>query len=406
MNKPTVSGAVFLSDKTALIILILLAFLFPTSVGGRQVEIIWGVVNALAIGAVCVALASRYGFDCRVLVFAFVLLVALSISSLIVLLHNDGSLSVARFAPSFLVSIVFSLHVGKIQLPRETVIKFIDIFSIAIIVWNFLTLVRFDPLIQFVENYYIQLDDYTATEYSLISGKPVFTFGIHNFASFFYLFMYYCTLKVYLQENSKRMLLYAVAFIIFTLLLVSTAAYGTAAIMIAVFTYEFWYRKSISIKWLIVLLAPIIIALILLNPTTIERLLLSDNGFIARYASNDLYAGNSAFLKEYPLGAGFTIPSSGQVYFADSGFWIYLTMGNVALLCGLFAFFFLYVKQNVHDKDDRMLLIVSYLIAELSFSSFLYWKTIAFLVISVVVLNALSRETNSKDSVSLTAYRG
>ena len=89
-----------------------------------------------------------------------------------------------------------------------------------------------------------------------------------------------------------------------------------------------------------------------------------------------------------------------------SGFWIYLTMGNVSLLCGLFALFFFYVKKNVHEKDDRIYLIVSYLIAELSFSSFLYWKTIALLIISVVILNALSKKKKSKKDSSLSANRG
>lgn len=400
------SKSIFQSETAKLILLVFLAFFLPTSIEGEQIEAIWGAINAVLIGVVCLQLASQHGFNRFVTIAAIAVLVALCVSSLIVLIGKAGDFSTARFAPTFIVLAVFSLRTGSVRIRRETAIRLIDILALVIIAWNLLALVRFEPLISFVEKYYIQLDDYTATEYSLLVGKPVFTFGVHNFASVFYFFIFYCASKIYFQDGYKRMLIYSAALFVFTLLLASTAAYGTAAIMIAAFAYELWYRKTVSIKWLMVLLAPVIIALILLNPATIERLLLSENGFIARYASNNLYAGNSAFLMEYPLGAGFTIPSSSKVYFADSGFWIYLTMGNVSLLCGLFALFFFYVKKNVHEKDDRIYLIVSYLTAELSFSSFLYWKTIALLIISVVILNALSKKKKSKKDSSLSANRG
>lgn len=396
------SKSIFQSETTQLILLVFLAFFLPTSIEGKQIEAIWGAINATLIGVVCIRLASRHGFNRFMTIIAIAVLVALCVSSLIVLIGNAGEFSIARFAPTFIVLVIFSLRIGNVCIRRETAIRLIDILALVIIAWNLLAIIRFEPLISFVEKYYIQLDDYTATEYSLLVGKPVFTFGVHNFASMFYFFIFYCVSKIFFQDGYKRMLVYSVFLFVFTLLLASTAAYGTAAIMIAAFSYELWYRKTVSIKWLIVLLAPVIIAFILLNPATIERLLLSENGFIARYASNDLYAGNSAFLMEYPLGAGFTIPSSSKVYFADSGFWIYLTMGNVVLLCGLFALFFFYVKKNVNEKDDRIYLVVSYLVAELSFSSFLYWKTIALLVISVVMLNALNQKKVSKNDSSIS----
>lgn len=382
----------FGSDQFVLYSLLFLVFFLPTSIMGEQISVLWGLINALVVGSASLLFSYRYGFNRPTLVLAISLLAILSTSSLLVLAGEAGEFSIARFAPVCVVLLIFSVRIGDIHISRANAIRIIDTIITIIIAWNILALIRFRPLIQFVENYYIQLDDYTATEYSLLIGKPVFTFGVHNFAAVFYLFLFYCAAKVFFQQNKIRMLFYDIILVIFTLMLASTAAYGTAAIMIAVFTFELWRFKSISLKWIIVLLAPVAITLVLLNPAVIERFMLSENGFIARYASNELYAGNSVFLSEYPLGAGFTIPYSDKVYLADSGFWINFTMGSYLFLFGICAIFLLYIKNTVHSVDDRLFITVNFFVAELSFSSFLYWKTMALLIIAVIVLNALNQK--------------
>lgn len=377
-------------DIVAIGILIFLAFFMPTSIQGRQIEAEWGLLNAITTGLIVVMFASSYGLNKPPLFLMAVLLVQLVVASLVVLVHDAGKFSLARFAPTLVILVVLCLKLKEVKISDKVVSAIVDFLSVVIVAWNICAYLQIDDLLTFIRNFYIQLDDYTATEYSLQVGKPIFTFGVHNFASTFYLFLFYLCVKLYLLEKKKRMLFYAIAYLTFTLLLKSTAAYGTAVFMIALVAVELWYRKRSSGKWIIVLTAPILMVLILMNPAVIDRFLLADNGFIARYATNSLYAENSVFLQSFPFGAGVTIPDG--LYFADSGFWIYLTMGNIPFLVGLFALFIMYINFNLTEIDDKVFLACSVFLAELSFASFMYWKTIILLMLSVILLNALSRK--------------
>lgn len=390
MNEKTGKEVVY-KDIVVIIALIILAFFLPTSIQGRQIEAEWGLINAFVIGLIVLINIYKYGIIKSSLFLAVTLLTLLGIASLIVLLNDAGRFSIARLAPAFIVLIVFSLRLKRMRISEQAIITIIDILSLIIIIWNICALLQIEAFTTFIRRNYIQLDDYTATEYSLLVGKPIFTFGVHNFASTFYLFLFYISIKIFFLYKKKRALLYAAIYFIFTLLLKSTAAYGTAAFMIVLVSFELWYKKRSSGKWILVLAAPFLIAIIFINPTVIERLLLADNGFIARYATNSLYMENTFFLQSFPFGAGVTIPDG--LYFADSGFWIYLTMGNFPFLIGIFVLFIMFIFSNIEETDDRLFLICSTLLSELSFASFMYWKTIVLLILSVLFLNALRRKS-------------
>lgn len=385
-------------SKGVLGICVLMAFFFPTSFGGVQIEVIWGVINSLSMGIVLLVLFWRFGASRRGIVVAIAVALFLALATLIVVQGNVGEFSLARFAPAVLVLLLLALRLDSFRIDAASVIRLTDVLMWVIVLWNAACMCHVTWFEEFVVNYYTQLDDYTATQYSLLIGKPVFTFGVHNFASVFYLTLFYLSLRLFMSGNRrKRFFVYCVVLFVFTLMLRSTSAYGTAAVMLLLFAWQLWRHDKSAAKFFIAFLAIVGVLLIFTSQTVIERLLLDSNGFIPRYLNNELYFGNENFLKSYPLGLGFTIPSDSSIYLADSGFWIYRTMGNLPFLAGLIVLVILFITTNFKG-EDRLFVAISILLAELSFASLLYWKTIFLLLILVVLLNSVPREKVSKDN--------
>lgn len=376
---------------------VIMAFFFPTSLGGVQIETEWAIVNALAMGASILLLFWDYGVSKQGIVLSLILLLYLTCSTVAVVAGNDSYFSIARFAPAVAAIALLSLRLNMFRLQIASSIKLIDFLVGVIAIWNLACMLHIAQFESFVANFYTQLDDYTATQYALIIGRPVFTFGVHNFASVFYLCLFYLCIKIYFYLRLKRFLVYGIVLFAFTLMLRSTAAYGTAAIMLVIFAWYLWrYRKS-ALKYLMVVLAVAGVLVIFSNPAVLERLLLDSNGFIPRYFSNELYQGNISFLDEHPLGLGFTIPYDGSVYLADSGFWIYLTMGNFPVLVGVFVLVCGFVISNFKG-EDRWFIAINILFAELSFASLLYWKTLFLILIMAGILNGINSYSNERIS--------
>lgn len=384
-------------SKRIMALCVIMAFFLPTSLGGTQIEAEWAIANALVMGVLILLLFWDYGVSKQGIVLALIMLLYLTCSTVLVVADNDGYFSIARFAPAVAAIVLLSLRIKPFRFQVSLSIKLMDFLIGVIAVWNIACMLHITQFEGFVTDFYTQLDDYTATQYALIIGRPVFTFGVHNFASVFYLCLFYTCLKIYFYFRLRRYLIYGIVLFAFTLMLRSTAAYGTAAIMLIIFAWYLWrYRKS-ALKYLMVALAVAGVLVIFSNPAVVERLLLDSNGFIPRYFSNELYQGNMSFLNEHPLGLGFTIPYDGSVYLADSGFWIYLTMGNFPVLVGVFVLVCGFIISNFKG-EDRWFIAINILFAELSFASLLYWKTLFLILIMAGILNGINSYSNERIS--------
>ena len=125
----------------------------------------------------------------------------------------------------------------------------------------------------------------------------------------------------------------------------------------------------------------------------IEILLSTSNGFIPRYFSSDsLFAGNFEVLQRAILGIGFTIPSSNySVYYADSGFIIYYTMGGMLFLIGMYYLFYVYIKKNLGSYWIYFLFAV--VIFDLGMPSLIYSRFLYLWILSTLFIGSIHRTT-------------
>ena len=83
------------------------------------------------------------------------------------------------------------------------------------------------------------------------------------------------------------------------------------------------------------------------------------------------------------MGIGFTVGQPElNLYFADSGYIIYYTMGSVLLPCILFLLLYRYYKRNLNKKMALVLTGVA-MLTELSLISFMYEKTLYLYIFEV-----------------------
>lgn len=102
-------------------------------------------------------------------------------------------------------------------------------------------------------------------------------------------------------------------------------------------------------------------------------------------------------MKRFPLGIGVHIGRPElNIYFADSGYAIYLTMGNLVVLLSFFELMFCYLRNNLGLKMALILFVVIAL-TELSFVSFMYDKTLYLYVFEIGFYRSILVKTNSKE---------
>lgn len=371
----------------------LFSFFFPTSLEGEGLPIFQSALYAIAFVLVLFFLFLN---GARVKGIRFLLAAALIlylfVASIYVVGSGVGRFSFARVTPVLLIVSLFVLNHGKAHISAQSAVKTLDFILIVVILWNFTAMMHLEPFEQFILDFYSQLDEYTATAYSLLVGKPIFTFGVHNFAAAFYSFLFLLCIQVHYALEKRRMLVYGGALLFFTLMLKSAASYISFAFMVVFFVLAYYRHRETSIPLIVpISLACVVGAVFLMSfPQIAERLFFSStNGFGARYLADGLYFANYEILRLFPLGIGFSIVDG--LWYADSGFIIYLTMGGILGLVLLLLLLWGYCKDNIPDPFIRYSFIVVVIICELSFSSVLYWKTMFCFVFFAVISTSVSR---------------
>lgn len=370
----------------------LFSFFFPTSYGGERFPVFQNAIYSLAFALVLfLMLLDGVHLKNNRLFMAAVLFLYLLIASALVVGSGAGRFSLARFVPIMLTAFLFTFDFGRSRISTALAVGLLDFSLVAIIVWNLIAMAHVQPFEQFVLGFYIQLDEYTATTYSLLVGKPIFTFGVHNFAAAFYSFLFLLCIQAYFVLSKKRMLVYGGALLVFTLLLKSAASYASLALMVVLFIFAYYRYRDTRIPLLVPVLVACAVGAVLLVafPHVVERLFFSStNGFGTRYLADGLYSANYRVLESFPFGIGYSIVDG--LWYADSGFVIYLTMGGILCFVLLLPLFWGYCKDNIPDSFVRYAFIAIVIICELSFSSFMYWKTMFCFVYFALVSTAIS----------------
>ena len=72
------------------------------------------------------------------------------------------------------------------------------------------------------------------------------------------------------------------------------------------------------------------------------------NGFLPRYTEDSVFTENYKILSESILGIGFNIARNDNLSYTDSGYIVYLTMGNIIFMIGLYYLLFRFLSNNLN----------------------------------------------------------
>lgn len=381
---------------------ILMFFIFPTSFGGMRYSVSQEILSWSLLSGCIVWFLMSNKINYKNIMVVLLMLIYMIIATFFANFNEGFDISVARVAPVLCASFLFLGGIKK-DIPFSYFERALHFMCLTMIVWNFLTMLNIGSFIDFVVSYYSQFYDY-ATEGQLLRGKPVFTFGVHNVAAFFYVQFFLLCRFAYNHNRNKIFIFYMVSMFFFTLLLRSTTSLGFSLIMMIILF--FMTSSNLKMRLLLIISMFVGLGIFITSPIfeTYKMMLFSKtNGFIPRYFSETtIFSNNLDMLYNNFLGIGFTIPRGElQAYFADSGFLVYLTMGSVFFLFTMYYLFFKYVKNNI-AKKYRFIFLLTVVLFELSMPSLLYLKSIyfylfaAFFYSSLDFVESVNKEENFK----------
>lgn len=385
------------SNIVLVLISILIFFIFPTSNSGVRYSVNQEILSWSFLSVCIVWFLITNSIRYKNTMIVLFMLTYMVISTVYANLNSGFDISIARIAPVLCVSFLF---IGEIknEIPFSYFERSLHIMCLIMIVWNILTIMNNEKFIEFVINYYSQFYDF-ATEGQLLKEKPVFTFGVHNVAAFFYIQFFLLCRFVYNYNRKKIFIFYMLFILVFTIMLRSTASFGFSIIMLLLLF--FMTKKNLKIRILFLINMFVGIGVFIVSPIfeTYKMMLFGKkNGFIPRYfGKTTIFSNNMDILHKNILGIGFTIPRGElKAYFADSGFLVYLTMGNVFFLIIMYYLFYKFIKNNIAKKYRRIFLF-TVILFELSMPSFLYLKTIYFYLFAAFFYNSLAFQENANN---------
>lgn len=332
-----------------IICLVMFVFL-PTShnsiiYGNYWVIAVWSVVSLIVLLTYIMNKANRIKTLMVVLAFmTYMLIITLAT------LNSDlgARISLARIAPIVLLIIMHSIKIES-RNHFKLMKRLLDIFFIAMILWNFLILINNDFIKELTQNYYSQYYD-SALFYSMLRSKPVMSFGVHTYAAYFYTLFFYLSYATGRKTKNNKYYFYCIFTTIFTFFLTSNTS------LIYSFVMLFMLLRLIKVKPFIMFLLLMIGSVVLIQSSDylIERYVYmtqSDiSGFTARYTGDKtVFANNIEIIKSH-YAVGFNILDNIDLGYSDSGYIVYLTMGNIPFLIGIYYLIYRFIKVNIPKK--------------------------------------------------------
>lgn len=385
-----------------IVCLIMFAFL-PTSnnsniYGINWVVFVWGIVFIVVLTIYFKNTTSHNK--------TLVVLLAFIIYMLIITLSTinsdlDARISLARIIPLVLLVIMYSV---KIE-PSSTfslMTKLLDIFFIVLIVWNSLILIDNSFIKSLTQNYYSQYYD-LAIYYSMLRNKPVMSFGVHTYAAYFYSLFFYLSYVTAKFTKKNKYYVYCIAATIFSFFLTSNTSLVYSIIMVFMLIRLF-FKKPI---FMFILLLLGIIVIVQSYDYLIERYTFmvtqsEISGFTARYIGENTVFSNNIKIIKSNYAIGFTIIENIDLRYSDSGYIVYLTMGNIPLLIAIYYMTFRFLKKNIPREFFAFIafIIFSFELALPATFNYRYFFAMIFIIYYLQLLKIEQAKINNNEIIA------
>lgn len=361
------------------------SFFLPISYMGQRLPTGYIIIEWCLWSLCLLSFTYIYSVNLFRLLLSSCIFVYLGIATVMIVWSGSGvyEFSIARLAP-----IVCFLVMANLDLNRKTkriyLIKLFDVIVICIIIINILLLLHFNPLTTFIVNNYTQYNTVITTNL-IMKLKPICTFGVGNIAAFFYAGIFLIATLLYSLLHHKKYMYYMLLMILFCVLISNTTSLGYACLMIL---YIVWHHRNFLLISFVILVCAILFLGFNLLDTYIQSQHIGANGFIPRYLNiaSGIFSNNMDIIQRYPLGIGYALPiERSTLYYADSGYFITCTMGNICGLVCTYSLFFLWTS-NIKVKKYRQMFCIYVLLMEFGYITFYSLRTLSFLMYVMIYL--------------------
>lgn len=346
--------------------------LMPTSTNGAlpqlsRIIIDWAILSMAIL--ICMRFYSQVNWNHMVIV-----ILTLGFMMIVTLISNfydpNGNFSLARLAPilCFLAMSLISIDtVIPIKLVKFTVHFFMSVF----IIWNLLIISNNAAIQEFTIDNYTQLYE-SAVSNMFIKSRPVMSFGIYTFASYFY-FIFFLVIRSLLKLTGKKIyLVYLILILIANIMLFSNTAFIFSLIM-SYYIFSTFDNKHAKLLFVVFILLGGFYILSSFNfwEYYLESFYSKQNGFRGRYLESGTLNLNLDYLKD-KFYIGFNIVKN--ITYTDSGYILYYTMGGPVLLLVMYYCFFKFSRNNF--TPNYLLFFIPTMIFEIALPIMIYYKFI------------------------------
>lgn len=363
------------TDRGSSLFYLFVFFMFvlaPTSSNGIMPGVSQIIGNWIVLSIsilVCMSFFSKAHKD-QFMIVLFIIGFMVIITVISSLYSPIGRFSLARLAPilCFLMMTLVSIKtIVPIKLVKYTVHFFIGIF----IIWNSLIIFGDSMIKEFTISNYSQLYE-EATSNMFLKNRPVMSFGIYTFASYFYFIFFLICRSLLKLTNNRIYLVYMFFILVANILLTSNTAFVFSFIMSSFLFFSF-KRKASKIAFILVCTAGMLFILsdLALVEYYLESFYSEANGFRGRYTETGSLNRNWDYIQNNFF-IGFNIIEN--LNYTDSGYIVYYLMGGPVLLLTMYYCFYRFTKNNF--SSDYLLFLIPTLIFEFALPVMIYYKFI------------------------------
>lgn len=276
-------------------------------------------------------------------------------------IFGNARISIARFVPIISLLVLCSLRIKNY--PSLKLMKLLlSIVSITIAIWNVLILLKVQFVLDFSWNNYAQYGPLTVYYQIIVGHKPVMPFGVHTYAPYFYFLLFLLCFATFREEGNKVYFFYALLYTTFCLFCKSSTSTIYFAIMFLFLIHHFC--KSLTLQKFIFIFGIIFFVLLLIYSNfseLYETLYINftggNNSFISRYSSESVFKTNFEIITS-SLGIGYNIMDNLDISYSDSGYVLYMTMGNLPFAATIYYLLYKFLKENLSYYQTIILLVV------------------------------------------------
>lgn len=341
-----------------------------------------------------VSILSNYKWKNLLSSYMFCIPYLIFVSIIAQLQYKESYISLARIVPILTLLYLVEIRLGNSRKVNRLIINLLDILCLISIVWNIGILLKNQEIINFTYNNYNQYFK-TALFYSVIvDGKPVMSFGVHTYASYFYFLFFILSFYTYDVTLNVRYLAYCVFLMFFTLFLTSTTSTIFCILMLFFIVKKLMKSKN-KFKYIILFLLGCILIFILskyyglIYNKLYSNITNGRNSFVSRYSSKSVFVDNAKVICT-SLGIGFNIVKSLNLSYSDSGYVVLLTMGSFPLLICIYYKIYKFLKINIPCDYSKYIIIVIFLF-EFAIPACLSIRFIFLTIFIILYLNNLKK---------------